>query len=33
MELQLRDVPWITNSAAGGALWPLIVGEMQQSAR
>src|ERR1700733_15637622 len=33
MELQLRAVPWMTNSCAGGATWPRIVGELQQSAR
>jgi len=33
MELQFRAVPWMTNSCAGGATWPRIVGELQQSAR
>jgi hypothetical protein len=33
MELQFRAVPWTTNSGAGGATWPPIVGELQLSAR
>jgi hypothetical protein len=33
MELQFRAVPWTTNSGAGGATWPWIVGELQLSAR
>jgi hypothetical protein len=33
MELQFRAVPWTTNSGAGGATSPRIVGELQLSAR
>ena len=33
MELQFRAVPWTTNSGAGGATWPWIIGELQLRAR